>query len=48
MEKEIKGLDIIDDTPDYTKTKEEDAERFKKLHGIKDKKQDEEPPTVKS
>ncbi|MBC3804568.1 hypothetical protein GH808_09010 [Acetobacterium fimetarium] len=35
---EIIGLDIIVDTPDYTKTKEEEQERFRKLHGIKDKK----------
>ncbi|MDD3307711.1 MAG: hypothetical protein PHO29_11540 [Acetobacterium sp.] len=48
MDGEIIGLDIIDDTPDYTKTKEEEQERFRKAHGIKDKKQNEEPPTVKS
>lgn len=48
MDNEKIGLDIIDDTPDYTKTKEEDAERFKKLHGIKDEKQKEEPPAIKS
>ncbi len=48
MENEKIGLDIVDDTPDYTKTEEEDTERFKKLHGIKDEKQNEEPPTVKS
>jgi len=47
MEKEIEGLDIIDDAPDYTKNKEEEAERLRKLYGIKDKEQDEEPPTVK-
>jgi hypothetical protein len=38
MDNEIKGLDTIDDTPDYSKTKEEDAEQFKKLHGIEGKK----------